>query len=118
MNTKLLQDNLTLLRKAAGWTAVDLANTLGVTRQTIYNLESGVTNLSKTQYIALKEIFRSWYDTHQNNVALGYLNNMVFDPDNHKYSDFTVALLIGAVETGLDGRLLEEGIEKFERSGR
>lgn len=36
-----LQDNLEMLRKLFGWTAEQLGNILGVTKQTILNLEHG-----------------------------------------------------------------------------
>lgn len=48
-----LQDNLATLRKLAGWSAEDLGNILGVTRQTIVNLETKQTNMTKIQYIAI-----------------------------------------------------------------
>lgn len=54
---KKLQDNLLALRKIAGWTAEELGDRIGVTKQTIRNLENGITTMSKTQYIAIRVIF-------------------------------------------------------------
>ncbi len=51
-----LQDNLLLIRKAAGWKAEDLGDRIGVTRQTINNLEAGRNKLNKTQYIAIRAV--------------------------------------------------------------
>lgn len=52
-----LQDSLSALRKAAGWSAEDLAKELGVTRQTIVNLEKKQTRITKIQYWALIKVF-------------------------------------------------------------
>lgn len=58
-----LQDNLSSLRKIAGWSVQDLCDRLGVTKQTVSNLENGKTPMSVTQFIAISaiidnEIFR------------------------------------------------------------
>lgn len=53
---KRLQDNLLLIRRAVGWTAVELGNRIGVTRQTINNLEAERNKLNKTQYIAMRAV--------------------------------------------------------------
>ena len=55
-----LQHNLPSLRKLAGWTAEDLAKKVGVTKQTISNLETGRTSMNKMQYIALRSILDSF----------------------------------------------------------
>ena len=56
---KRFQENLSLIRKAAGWSEVELAEKLDVTRQTISNLErfekSGVA-MSTIQYIAIRAL--------------------------------------------------------------
>jgi len=54
---KRLQANLFTLRTFAGWSTQDLANRLGVTRQSINNLENEKNNLSYTQYLAIRLIF-------------------------------------------------------------
>lgn len=51
-----LQDNLQTIRKVAGWTAEELGDRIGVTKQTISNLENKNTQMTKTQYIALRAI--------------------------------------------------------------
>ena len=51
-----LQNVLLLVRRSVGWTAEEFGNRIGVTRQTINNLESGRNNLTKTQYIAMRSI--------------------------------------------------------------
>lgn len=59
-----LQENLLLIRRCAGWTAAELGDRIGVTRQTINNLESNARDseghkkftLSKTQYLAIRKV--------------------------------------------------------------
>lgn len=53
---KRLQDNLLLIRRAIGWSAEEFGERIGVTRQTINNLESGKSKLTKTQYIAMRSV--------------------------------------------------------------
>ena len=52
----ILQHNLQYLRKIAGWSAEDLGALIGVTKQTISNLENLKTPLSVTQYIAIRAV--------------------------------------------------------------
>ena len=47
-----MQENLLLIRRTVGWTAEEFGDRIGVTRQTINNIEFGRNKLSKTQYIA------------------------------------------------------------------
>lgn len=54
-----LQSSLSILRKAAGWSAEDLGKLLDVTRQTIVNLENGKNTMTKVQYLAIHSIFHS-----------------------------------------------------------
>ena len=54
-----LQNNLEMLRKLFGWTAEQLGNRLGVTKQTILNLEHGKPVMSKIQYIAIRSVMET-----------------------------------------------------------
>lgn len=51
-----MQKNLLLIRRAVGWTAEEFGEKIGVTRQTINNIESGRNKLTKTQYIAMRSV--------------------------------------------------------------
>ena len=51
-----LQKYLPLIRSAAGWTAEELGKKIGVTKQTISNLENQKTKISKTQYLAIQMV--------------------------------------------------------------
>ena len=51
-----MQRHLLLIRRAVGWTAEEFGQRIGVTRQTINNIESGRNRLTKTQYIAMRSV--------------------------------------------------------------
>ena len=51
-----MQEHLLLLRRTVGWTAEEFGDRIGVTRQTINNIESGRNKLTKTQYIAMRSV--------------------------------------------------------------
>ena len=51
-----LQDSLPVIRQAGGWTAEEFGKMIGVTKQTISNLETKKTVMSKTQYIAIRAV--------------------------------------------------------------
>ena len=53
------QDNLGIIRKVAGWTTQELADEIGVARQTVSNLETGKTPMTKLQYLALRTVFNA-----------------------------------------------------------
>ncbi|MGN0079175.1 MAG: helix-turn-helix transcriptional regulator [Eggerthellaceae bacterium] len=52
-----MQDCLPVIRSVAQWTAERLGEEIGVSRQTINNLENGKTKMTKTQYLALRSVF-------------------------------------------------------------
>lgn len=51
-----LQSVLLLVRRSVGWTAEEFGERIGVTRQTINNLENGRNKMTKTQYIAIRSV--------------------------------------------------------------
>ncbi len=86
-----LQNHLQLIRKAGGWTAEGFGEMIGVTKQTISNLENRRTPLTKTQYIAIRAVLD--YEIKNN-------------PDN--------AVLERIVGLLLDDEISEEGLEKVK----
>ena len=73
-----MQENLLLIRRTVGWTAEEFGDRIGVTRQTINNIESGRSRLTKTQYIAMRSVLdgemqRSPEDTEMLRVLLDVL---------------------------------------------
>lgn len=82
-----MQKHLLLIRRTVGWTAEEFGERIGVTRQTINNIEAGRHKLTKTQYIAMRsvldaEIAHSPNDTEMLRVLLDVL---VDSPE--KYSE-------------------------------
>lgn len=53
---KNLQDNLKVLRMACGVSATEFGKHLGVTRQMIYNLESGRNKMNLMEYHAIMHV--------------------------------------------------------------
>ncbi len=51
-----LQEHLPVLRKLFGWSAAVLGDKIGVTKQTISNLENKKTKMAQTQYIAVRAV--------------------------------------------------------------
>ena len=53
---QILQDNLKSIREILNWTSEDLGNLIGVTKQTISNLEKKNSKLTKLHYIAIRTV--------------------------------------------------------------
>ena len=64
------QDSLATLRKVAGWSAEELGGRLDVTRQTIVNLETGQTKMTKIQYMAIRLAFEDEAQENDNETLL------------------------------------------------
>lgn len=79
------QRNLETLRQIAGWTAEDVAEKIGVNKQTIRNLElavkagrDGKPEMSKLQYIGLRSVFECEAST---NDLLGKVMPILLNPE-------------------------------------
>ena len=75
---QIMQDNLCDLRKIAGWTSESLAEKLGVTKQTISNLENQKVKLSRIQYIAIRAVFECEMASNLNNTTLRKVMGVLF----------------------------------------
>lgn len=84
-----LQNNLLLIRRAAGWTAEELGARIGVTRQTINNLEAKRNKLNKTQYIAIRTVLDAeMAQSSEDMEMLRYLLEVFVDhPEKYKQAD-------------------------------
>lgn len=77
-----LQKSLPIIRNLAGWTAEDLGNHIGVTRQTITNMEkSEGLSMTKTQYIAIRAVLDYEIEQSQNQTLADAVTVLV-DADN------------------------------------
>ncbi len=77
------QQNMLLIRKALGWTAEEFGNYIGITRQTINNLEKNNRNkckLNKTQYIAMRCVLDAEITMHpEKTETLQMILNVLVD---------------------------------------
>lgn len=74
-----LQDNLSAIRKIAGWTAEDLGERIGVTKQTISNLENKKTPMNLTQYIAIRSVLDFEIASNKENTVLPQVVTILLD---------------------------------------
>ena len=110
-----LQDNLALIRKAGGWSAEKFGEMIGVTKQTISNLENKKTPLSKTQYIAIRAVLD--YEIaeraeHGDDTALASTVNICLNSEGLSSDDIkkAQAFVEGATRTGLDKATTTAGL--------
>ncbi|MGN8695548.1 helix-turn-helix transcriptional regulator [Bacillota bacterium HCP3S3_F1_1] len=103
-----LQNNLPSLRKLAGWTAEDLGDKVGVTKQTISNLETGRTKMSKIQYIAIRAVLD--YEAQSNQNLASALHLVLDDRDatkaEHKENEDKVKTVAAATAVGVNSSAL------------
>ena len=90
---KRMQDNLLLIRRTVGWTAAEFGDKIGVTRQTINNIENGRNRLNKTQYIAMRSVLDAEIHSCPEDTEMlkTLLEVLVDNPEN--YSEETRAEL-------------------------
>ncbi|PJM73851.1 transcriptional regulator [Bifidobacterium primatium] len=74
------QENLSIVRKVAGWTTQELADELGVARQTVSNLETGRSPMTKLQYLALRTVFNAEIAKRENRDLARVIKTLVDDP--------------------------------------
>lgn len=81
-----LQDNLSAIRKIAGWTTEDLGGKIGVTKQTVSNLENKKTPMTLTQYIAIRAVLDFEIQTNKENIILARAIDMILN-ENETYTE-------------------------------
>lgn len=74
-----LQVNLAAIRKIAGWSAKELGEKIGVTKQTISNLENSKTKMNFTQYIAIRSVLDAEIESHPENELLPQVIKILLD---------------------------------------
>lgn len=104
-----MQENLLLIRRTVGWTASRFGDKIGVTRQTINNIESGRCKLNKTQYIAMRSVLDVEINSSPNDTKMLQilLDVLVDNPQNYseevrekvkeKANIMTPGILVGSV---------------------
>lgn len=98
------QGNLSAIRKVAGWTTQRLADELGVARQTVSNLETGRTAMTKLQYLALRTVFNAEIAQRDNQDLAKVIKTLVDDPVERRIRDSgRLAALSSQGDDGSDG---------------
>lgn len=107
-----LQDNLLLIRKAGGWSAEEFGDMIGVTKQTISNLENKKTVMSKTQYIAIRAVLDYEMAERPDDKVLISTVNLCLNSSKLSESDIkkAQAFVEGATKTGLDNAAMIGGL--------
>lgn len=90
MQIRKLQQNLSSIRKIAGWTAEVLGDKIGVTKQTISNLENQKSAMNFTQYIAIRSVLDFEIKNNKENEVLPKVVALLLDSgdelDNNEYN--------------------------------
>lgn len=107
-----LQDNLALIRKAGGWSAEEFGDMIGVTKQTISNLENKKTPMSKTQYIAIRAVLDYEIAERKDDTALASTVNLCLNSEGLSSDDIkkAQAFVDGATRAGLDKATIAGGL--------
>lgn len=110
-----LQKNLAVIRKIAGWTSEDLGELIGVTKQTISNLENERSIMTKTQYIAIRAMIDYEISSNPDNVALAQVVNILLDSNDLSEEEqgkveTTIAYVAGAKDRGMSSAAIAAGM--------
>lgn len=95
---KALQENLTTIRKIAGWTMEDFGSLIGVTKQTISNIENLKTEMSLTQYIAIRAVLDHEIQTDKSNKVLPQIIDLLLDK-REEYSESEISKIEEAAKS-------------------
>lgn len=108
---KILQDNLELIRNTGGWTAEEFGEMIGVTKQTIRNLETNATTLTKTQYIAIRAVL-DYEVSLKNDDKITTVLNIIFhsNPLSEEDRKKALAFAVGAAKAKLDNTAFVAGM--------
>jgi DNA-binding XRE family transcriptional regulator len=83
-----LQQNLSAIRKVAGWTTEQLGDKIGVSKQTISNLENGKSPMNFTQYIAIRSVLDCEMNANPDNDVLPKVITVLLDSDDDEYDRY------------------------------
>lgn len=109
-DVKRLQENLLSIRRIAGWTAETLGEKIGVTKQTISNLENGKTPMTLTQYIAIRAILDYEMENNKENTILPEVVHILLDKEldeeNYNEASGKIAAVSASAAGGTSGESL------------
>lgn len=64
------EPHLLLTRRLIGWSAAAFGEMIGVSRQTINNLETGRSHLSKTEYLLIRRVLEDEFEPDANEPSM------------------------------------------------
>lgn len=110
-----LQSNLQTIRQAGGWSTASFGELLGVSKQTVCNLENGTSKMNKLQYIGIRTILEYEVEQHPDNQILAYSVHLLLDSEklseeDRKKTKQAVAYATGAKSNGLDSAMIAAGL--------
>jgi transcriptional regulator with XRE-family HTH domain len=109
---KILQENLSSIRKIAGWTMEELGNKVGVSKQTVSNWEKiPPTPMNLTQYIAIRAVLDHEIIENKNEVlkeVVAILLDSGIEDDEKTYHEIRgkVSTVAAAAAGGVSGAAL------------
>ena len=104
---KLLQENLQTIRKLIGWTIDDLGEKIGVSKQTISNLENANTKMSLTQYIAIRAVLDYEVQEHPENDVLPKAIHLLLEEEYMQVKE-AIATVAAAASGGADKSMVSK----------
>ena len=113
-----LQNYLPAIRKLFGWPAAVLADKIGVSKQTISNLENKKTKMSKTQYIAVKAVMEYEIRNRNDSTYLLEIAAALLDLDSlsdieHKRLSEVMAFVSAAADNHLEESTVKAVMKTF-----
>ncbi|MBP5773078.1 MAG: helix-turn-helix transcriptional regulator [Eubacterium sp.] len=84
-----LQNILPIVRRSIGWSAEKLGKRIGVTRQTINNIEKNRNILTKTQYIAIRTVLDAEIEKYPEETEMlkFLLDAFIDNPDSYNKNE-------------------------------
>ena len=116
-----MQENLKTLRMCLGWSAKELADRIGVSRQQIQLLESGKSRLRKLHYLAIFKVAMDEIEIRpdENVMAKVILSLYIDDPGffsrEEEEADIKELINMLAFACVKDSKLKKQSVEAFIR---
>ncbi|QUA52178.1 helix-turn-helix transcriptional regulator [Aristaeella lactis] len=116
------QRNLNTFRKLAGWTAEELGKKVGLTKQSIHNLETNSVRLSPGYYVSLRTAFEDEADKRNDNgdvVLRQALDILLNQEETEEYIDTEeesrayLQTISDAQKRGMDKKLVWSMLKKL-----
>lgn len=99
-----LRENLPEIRKIAGWSGEELGGMLGLSRQSVSKLETGLSTITVAQYIAIRHLLDAWMTRRPENKTLPRVITLLLDDRRIWGAEYTklqrIVKAIAATATG------------------